>query len=290
LDCLQLVSFGCGLDAVTTDQVKEILEKKNKIYTSLKIDEISNLGAAKIRIRSLIAVINQRMIREERQKSGSLPLPPPRAKNEETKPAIFSLENKKDYTLLVPQFSPFHMGLIAQAIRFEGYKVCILDTLTKDTIDEGLKYVHNDACFPAVCVIGQLMQAVNSKKFDVNKIALLLSQTGGCCRATNYPAFLTKALQDNGTPQIPVLSFNLYALSDPHPGFTIGVGMVTRMLMGCVIGDVFSVVVPRVRPYEKVKGSTNELHKRLEAVAKEAITYCDRQKIPKRHSTNYPRI
>jgi predicted nucleotide-binding protein (sugar kinase/HSP70/actin superfamily) len=146
----------------------------------------------------------------------------------------------------------------------------LLNHLGKEDIDEGLKFVHNDACFPAVCVIGQLMKAVNSGKYNLNQLTIALFQTGGCCRATNYIAFMKKALKDNGTPQIPVLSLNFYGM-DKHPGFSLSPGLFLRSAMAVVYGDLFTILLPRVRPYELIPGAANSLHKEMIKKAKEQL-------------------
>ena len=272
LDILQLVSFGCGIDAVTTDQVKETTERFGKIYTALKIDEINNLGAARIRIRSLIAIIRQRCQRA---------LPLPRQVIPYPKKAIFTKAMRDTYTIIAPQFSPFHMDLVVEAFKMTGYKEGhYLPVLDKACIDEGLKYVHNDACFPAVCVIGQIMHALNSGKYDLNKVAVTLIQTGGCCRATNYVAFLKKALLDAGMSQIPVLSINAYGMED-HPGFDLTIWLGIRALMALLYGDLFMNLVQRCRPYELVKGSTERLRQECSELAMKQLQQANRSEFKK---------
>ncbi|MDP4178176.1 MAG: acyl-CoA dehydratase activase-related protein [Bacillota bacterium] len=250
LELIQLNSFGCGLDAVTTDQVQEILNNYEKIYTVLKIDEGNNLGAARIRIRSLKAAM------EERDKDGFKPVrvAPP------FKKILFTEEMRKKHTILAPEMSPIHFQFLEEAFRTSGYNVEILPSNDKKAVDEGLKYVNNDACYPSIITVGQIIEAVKSGKYDVNNLSVIISQTGGGCRATNYIAFLRKALKDAGYPDIPVISLNAAGL-EKNPGFKVSLSMANKLLMSIVYGDLLMRVLLRVRPYEKVKGSANLLYK-----------------------------
>ena len=198
LDLIQLNSFGCGLDAVTTDQVSDILTRSGKLYTVLKIDEVNNLGSARIRIRSLIAAIRVRDQRHYERKIISS------AYNR----VVFTKEMKKDYTLLCPQMSPIHFDLVEPAIRAFGYNIEILQNHNKNAVDVGLRYVNNDACYPSLIVIGQIMDALLSGKYDLNRTAIFMTQTGGGCRASNYIGFIRRALEKAGMSQIPVVSIN----------------------------------------------------------------------------------
>ncbi|WP_432666202.1 acyl-CoA dehydratase activase-related protein [Wukongibacter baidiensis] len=249
LELIQLNSFGCGLDAVTIDQIKEILEKNRKTYTLIKIDEISNIGAARIRIRSLIAAIN------ERHKIASLP----KQMSSDSDRKIFTKEMKKTHTILAPQMSPVHFQFLKTGFKKAGYNVEILPSVDKTAIDEGLRYVNNDACYPAIVVVGQLMKALKSGKYDLNNTSVLITQTGGGCRATNYIAFLRKALEDTGLEYIPVISLNASGL-EKNPGFKITIPMLDNLMRGLVYGDLLMRVLYRVRPYEKVNGSANDLY------------------------------
>ncbi|WP_333859216.1 acyl-CoA dehydratase activase-related protein [Clostridium sp.] len=249
LELIQLNSFGCGLDAVTTDQVKEILNKYEKIYTVLKIDEGSNLGAVKIRIRSLKAAI------EEREKHGFKP----NKLQESYKKIVFTKEMKKTHTILCPQMSPIHFQFLQEAFRESGYKLEILPSVDKKAVEEGLRYVNNDACYPSIIVIGQLIEALKSGKYDMENTSVILSQTGGGCRATNYIGFLRKALKEAGMEKIPVISLNVAGL-EKNPGFKITAGLVNKSMMALLYGDLFMRVLYRVRPYEKIKGSANLLY------------------------------
>ena len=249
LELVQLTSFGCGLDAVTTDQVEEILKGHNKIYTLLKIDEVSNLGAARIRIRSLKAAM------DERERMGIKP------KNEyKTIEKIpFTKEMKKKHTILAPQMSPIHFQFVQEAFSSSGYNMEVLPSVDKGAVEEGLKYVNNDACYPSIIVVGQMIEALKSGKYDPNNTSLIITQTGGGCRASNYIGFLRKALKEAGFSQVPVISLNYVGL-ESNPGFTISYSLVRKALTALLFGDLFMRVLYRVRPYEKVKGSANLLY------------------------------
>lgn len=248
LEMIQLNSFGCGLDAVTTDEVKDILVASNKIYTSLKIDEVNNLGAARIRIRSLIAAI------EDRNEKGVQIV----KSNVALKRVVFTKSMKKNYTILCPQMAPIHFDIMKEAFIAAGYNLEMMPGQDKTCIDTGLKYVNNDACYPALIVVGQLLNALKSGKYDVNKTALLISQTGGGCRASNYIGFIRKALKNADLTQVPVVSLSAMGL-EKNPGFKMTIPFVERVLQAIIYGDLLSKCLYRVRPYEKVKGSANEL-------------------------------
>ncbi|WP_394919035.1 acyl-CoA dehydratase activase-related protein [uncultured Robinsoniella sp.] len=253
LDLIQLNSFGCGLDAVTTDSVNDILANSGKIYTCLKIDEVNNLGAARIRVRSLLSAIR---VREERKMCRCI-------QPANMKRVVFTEEMKKDYTILCPQMSPIHFGLVEAAFNTSGFRLEVLNTDDKAAVDMGLKYVNNDACFPSLIVVGQIMDAVHSGKYNLDKTAVLISQTGGGCRASNYIGFIRRALEKAGYPNIPVISINLSGL-EKNPGFKINYSLVTKGLYAVIFGDLFMRCLYRMRPYEKVKGSADALHQKWE--------------------------
>ena len=257
VDIIQLNSFGCGLDAVTTDQVNEIISSKGKIYTVLKIDEGNNLGAAKIRIRSLKAAM------DERKRKNYVPV---QEKVVYENP-VFTEEMRKKHTILAPQMSPIHFDLIETAARAAGYNIDVLPSMDMKAVDEGLKYVNNDACYPSIIVVGQMIEALKSGKYDVNNTSVIITQTGGGCRATNYVGFLKMALRDAGFEQVPVISLNTVGLEE-QPGFKITPKLIHKAIMAVVYGDLFMKVLYRTRPYEKVKGSANELHNKWNERAK----------------------
>lgn len=251
LDLIQLNSFGCGLDAVTTDAVNDILTKSGKIYTCLKIDEVNNLGAARIRIRSLLSAIRVRL------KNPSERTVVPSGYHR----VVFTEEMRKNYTILCPQMSPIHFELLEPAFRAAGYNLVVPDIPARECVDTGLKYVNNDACYPSLIVVGQMMAAVTSGKYDLSKTAILMSQTGGGCRASNYVGFLRRALERLGHPDIPVISINLSGL-ESNPGFKLTPALLQHGLYALEFGDIFMRCVYRTRPYEAVPGSADALHEK----------------------------
>lgn len=260
IELVQLNSFGCGLDAVTTDQVQEILKGHSKIYTVLKIDEGNNLGAARIRLRSLKAAI------DEREKSGFEAGESPVKYNR----SLFTKEMRKRHTILAPQMSPIHFQFLQEAFNFSGYNVEILPSVDREAVDEGLKYVNNDACYPAIIVTGQIIEALKSGKYDIENTSVMITQTGGGCRATNYIGFIRKALKDAGYPDVIVISLNAKGF-EKHPGFKLTAGLLNRAIMGLVYGDVLMRVLYRVRPYEKIPGSANTLYEKWTGICKKSL-------------------
>ena len=253
LDLIQLNSFGCGLDAVTTDQVNEILSNSGKIYTCLKIDEVNNLGAARIRVRSLLAAIR---VKEQQKK-------PRKIQSSSIEKVVFTEEMRKHYTILCPQMSPIHFSILQAAFNASGYQLEVLPNDNKSAVDVGLKYVNNDACYPSLLVVGQIMQALLSGKYDLNKTAIIMTQTGGGCRASNYIGFIRRALKKANLAHIPVISLNLSGLEE-NPGFKITAKLASRIAYGAVFGDILMKCLYRMRPYEAVKGSANALHRKWE--------------------------
>ena len=261
LDLIQLNSFGCGLDAVTTDQVASILNDSDKIYTSLKIDEVNNLGAARIRVRSLLAAIRVREKRGEKRTIHSSAI----------KKVVFTKEMRKNYTILCPQMSPIHFELLEPAFNASGYNLQVLPNDNKQAVDVGLKYVNNDACYPSLMVVGQIMEAILSGKYDTDKIAVIISQTGGGCRASNYIGFIRRALKKAGYGNIPVISINLSGLED-NPGFKLTPKLILRGIYGAIFGDIFMKCVYRLRPYEAVTGSVNAMHRKWVKVCQDFLS------------------
>lgn len=251
LDLIQLNSFGCGLDAVTTDQVNDILSGSGKIYTCLKIDEVNNLGAARIRIRSLIAALRVKESKKETRKINSTAL----------NRVVFTEEMRRDYTILCPQMSPIHFDLLQSAFTACGYHLEVIPENNRHAVDTGLKYVNNDACYPSLIVVGQIMNALNSGRYDLNKTAVIITQTGGGCRATNYIGFIRRALAKAGLEHIPVISLNMAGL-ETNPGFQLNATMLLRAIYAAIFGDLFMRCLYRMRPYEKEKGAANALHQK----------------------------
>ncbi len=255
LELIQLNSFGCGLDAVTTDCVNDILSNSGKIYTVLKIDEVSNLGAARIRIRSLISAV------KVRKKAGYEPTPVPSNINR-----VEFTDKMMDYTLLCPQMSPIHFNILKPALEHMGLNIVMLPDADKTVVDTGVKYVNNDACYPSMIVVGQMMHAIESGKYDVNKLAVVMTQTGGGCRATNYVGFIRRALAKAGYPQIPVIALSVQGF-EANSGFKPNVKTIKCAMQALALGDLFMRVVYKTRPYEKVPGSVNKMHKKWEHAA-----------------------
>jgi len=260
IELVQLNSFGCGLDAVTSDEVQEILEASGKIFTLLKIDEVSNLGSVRIRIRSLLAALG------ERQRRGiSLTKPAPR-----TPRRVFTRKMRENHTLICPQMAPLHFDIIKEAFRSEGYNMVVMPAIDRASIETGLKYVNNDACYPALIVVGQVMNALTSGEYDLNNVSIIMSQTGGGCRASNYIAFIRKALARAGMAHIPVLSISASGV-EKNPGLKFTPGLINKAFQALVYGDLFIRVLYRVRPYEAEPNSANALYQHWNAIAKNAV-------------------
>ena len=313
LDLIQLNSFGCGLDALTTDQVQEILEASGKVYTVLKIDEVSNLGAARIRVRSLLAALKDKA--DERAEANRTPMACPTvAMNKEysTEAAVpedemkehshhakirmdnktgvteaeaarvvaqadalikqracastefekvqFTKEMKEaGYTILCPQMAPIHFDLLVEIFHRNGYNFELLPSVDHGAVDAGLKYVNNDICYPSILVTGQIMEAVMSGRYDTDKLAVIITQTGGGCRATNYIALIRKALAAAGLGHIPVISLSFKKLEESNPGFEITPAMLLQAVYGVLYGDLLMTCLYRTRPYEAEPGAANAL-------------------------------
>jgi len=260
LELVQLNSFGCGLDAVTTDEVQEILESAGKIYTCLKIDEVNNLGSARIRIRSLFAAL------AERQKKGILPHEPTKRPER----ILFTKEMKKRHTILAPQMSPIHFELLEAAFSASGYNMVIMPAIDRDAVDLGLRYVNNDTCYPAIIVVGQLLKALQSGEYDLNNTSVIMSQTGGGCRASNYMGFIRRALRKAGFEHIPCISISSGAL-EKHPGFKVTLPTLLRLVKSLVYGDLLMRVLFATRPYETEEGSANALYDKWMSVCKQDV-------------------
>ena len=286
LDLIQLNSFGCGLDALTTDQVQEILEASGKIYTVLKIDEVSNLGAARIRIRSLMAALKDQEAEraaeaaatgEAYEQGAAAPvapssdapvfathkyaLEPQRAAASAAFPKVPFTEEMREagYTILCPQMAPIHFDLIKEVFRAGGYNLELLPSTDRGAVEAGLRYVNNDICYPSILVTGQIMEAIESGRYDLSKTAVVITQTGGGCRATNYIALIRKALRDSGHPDIPVISLSAVKLDESNPGFKLTVPLLKSCVYSVLFGDLMMQMLYRTRPYEAEEGAANEL-------------------------------
>ncbi|MDP4133244.1 MAG: acyl-CoA dehydratase activase-related protein [Bacillota bacterium] len=248
LELVQLNSFGCGPDSVAAEQAEEILSKNGRIYTMIKIDESSNLGAVKIRLRSLKAAMeaNKRSVG-----SNKAPGPLPVKKR-------FTKDMYGSYTILAPQMAPIHFALFQEAVRSEGYNMEVLPKVSKKDIEIGLKYVNNDSCYPSIIVIGQIISALKSGKYDLEHTAVIMSQTGGPCRASNYLPLLKKAMWSAGFQNVPILSLNADNL-EKDSSLPISVSLIKKGIMAVLYGDMLMKILFHVRPYEIIKGSANEL-------------------------------
>ena len=171
---------------------------------------------------------------------------------------LFTKEMKKEYTILIPQMLPVTFALLEKCFQLEGFRTELLTTNHRGIVDTGLRYVHNDTCFPALLVIGQIIDAVQSGKYNVNKIAVMITQTGGGCRASNYIHLLRKALYHAGLCQIPVISLNISGL-DRNPGFSLSMRMIFRLIYSIVYGDLIVNLANQCRPYEIEYGATDRL-------------------------------
>jgi predicted CoA-substrate-specific enzyme activase len=266
LELVQLNSFGCGLDAVTTDQVAEIIKSAGKVYTLLKIDEGANLGAARVRVRSLLAAMRDRG-RQRAQNSASVPY--------HYAPPLVSKAQAKSRTLLCPQMSPTHWRFLDAALAPLGYNVTVLKKMGRAAVEEGLRRVNNDACFPALVSIGQILHELKTGGYDKERTAVLMSQTGGGCRASNYVAFLRKALAESGLGAVPVLPLSLSA-SAKEPGIELDRASFGRMTLGLLFGDALQRLVLSCRPYERERGDAEELFEKWVAKAEPVVRAGDK--------------
>lgn len=267
VELIQLNSFGCGLDAVTTDEVSDILTGVGKVYTVLKIDEVSNLGSVRIRVRSLLAALEERRQKNFKPHKSLAPV----------SRKVFTKEMKKNHTILMPQMSPIHFDIVQEAFKADGYNIVLMPAVDRDCIDVGLKYVNNDACYPALITVGQLLKALQSGEYDLNNTSVMISQTGGGCRATNYIGFIRRALKKAGMENIPVISVSASGI-EKNPGFKYTKRLLFGLLQGVLLGDLFMRVLYKTRPYEKVKGSANKLYEKLNEECKKIVTKPSRSK------------
>lgn len=253
LELVQLTSFGCGVDAISSDQVAELLHSANKMHTLLKIDEGPSLGAARIRIRSLLATVEDR--RERQRRKGV------KQRGEVPKSPVFTKEMRTTRTIIVPQMAPIHFALAENMFRGAGYNCYVLPTVSAKDIETGLKYVNNDSCYPSQVVIGQLINALQSGAVDPKNCALMLSQTCGPCRATNYPALLRKALHEAGFDDVPSLILRAQT-GTSQPGFTMTSALLHNLIVAVTYGDMLQRLTNHTRTYEKTSGDTDELQKK----------------------------
>ncbi len=250
---IQLSSFGCGLDALTIEQVKEILEAHGRIYTMIKLDEVSNLGAARIRLRSLLAALKRKTpVAYSPKKFPERP--------------HFTAECKSKHTILAPQMAPIHFDLVQTVLQKYGYKVLIPDLPDKAAIDLGLRYVNNEMCYPAIVTAGQMLAALQSGLCDPDNTSIILFQTCGACRATNYISVMRRALKYAGFGQVPV--FACYGLPEETDAFELSRDCLMDAIKASVYGDLLQNVSNRMRPYEIRRGETDKLFAEWMTLAK----------------------
>ena len=266
VELIQLNSFGCGLDAVTSDEVQEVLESAGKIFTMLKIDEVSNLGSARIRVRSLFAALQER-----RERGALMKKPAPRNQRR-----VFTAEMRDKHTILCPQMAPLHFDIVKEAFISSGYNMVVMPAMDKDCIETGLKYVNNDACYPALIVVGQVMNALFSGEYDLDNVSVFMSQTGGGCRASNYIGFIRKALARAGMEHIPVISLSAHGL-EKNPGLKFTPSLVNKAMQALIYGDLLSRVLYRTRPYETKPGIANALYEYWNEKCKESVRHGSRK-------------
>ena len=241
---IQLSSFGCGLDALTIEQVKEILETHGKIYTMIKLDEVSNLGAARIRLRSLLAALKRK---------SSVAYSPQKF----TERPHFTADCKAKHTILAPQMAPIHFEFVQTVLNKYGYKILIPALPDKAAIDLGLRYVNNEICYPAILVTGQMIAALKSGECDPDNTSIILFQTCGGCRATNYISVMRRALKFAGFGQVPV--FACWGLENETDAFELSRDCLIDAIKASVYGDLLQNVLNRMRPYEINRGETDKL-------------------------------
>lgn len=258
-ELVQLMSFGCGIDAITSEEIGKLLAARGRMATTLKIDEGDTLGAARIRLKSLLAAV------EDRRRAGKdlaretlmdeSPAEDASAKTTQTESLAQRLAGK---TIYAPQMAPIHFPILTAALNACGWKVEILPEVREAAIEEGLRHVNNDACYPAIVVIGQLLDALKTRRIDPERSALLLAQTCGPCRATNYPSLLKWALKDLHLERIPVVTLGGGGLEGAE---SLGIGLMglKRLMLGTLYGDLLQRLSFHVRAYEAVPGSAGKL-------------------------------
>ncbi|MCD6153044.1 MAG: 2-hydroxyacyl-CoA dehydratase [Syntrophobacterales bacterium] len=246
-ELVQITSFGCGPDAISTDEVQGIIRGAGKIYTLIKMDEIANLGAVKIRLRSMLEAIRE--VKGKRQKAKG-------------KTSCVFMPEDRGRTIIVPWFSPLYSPPIPAVSRPLGYKVEVLPPPDRSSVDVGLKYVNNDMCYPAIIVVGDIIKALQSGKYNPKHTAIMLTQTGGQCRASSYIPVAKKALISAGFGNVPMLSLSTGDYN-PQPGFTIDKkGLVRRLGMGLIFTDALARMYLATAAREINAGESEVLHKK----------------------------
>ena len=253
---VQLNSFGCGLDAISADQAASLLRRHGRLHTLLKIDESKNNGAVRIRIRSLLAAIERSQPARER-KPVSL-----------AKQAVCAPCNK-ERTILCPPLSKYHFQFIETIMRAEGFDFRVLPEGGRESVELGLGYVNNDACYPAMVVVGQFLKALKSGEFDPETTDCFYVQTGGACRASNYVSLLRMALDEAGFEKVRILAINAQGRNAEQ--FNLSARATFRAALGLLYGDLLMRLLLRTRPYELNKGSAQALYERRSQMFRDSI-------------------
>jgi predicted CoA-substrate-specific enzyme activase len=261
VEFIQLNNFGCGPDTITIDETKEILESYQKNYTLIRIDELTSTGSLKLRIRSLIE-----SIKANEKKSRRITF----IKRETTRD--FGTEDK-DRLILIPFFSKFHSNYVSASFASMGYKTELLPPSDQKSVDLGLKYCNNEICYPATLVIGDLLKALKSGNYDLSKIAVAITQTGGQCRASNYLSLIRKSLVKNGFKDVPVVGVSVSnKLLNHQPGFKLGRKRLTvQGILGILFGDAISKMYYSIAAREKNKGDALKIADKYNALAQGGI-------------------
>ena len=268
-ELVQLMSFGCGIDAVTSEQIERLLAQRGRIATTLKIDEGDTLGAARIRLKSLLAALADRRRSDQKAAAESL--------EDLTKPTDTPVPLDKmlaDRVIYAPQMAPIHFPVICAALGAVGWRVELLPEVRPQAIEEGLKHVNNDACYPAIVVIGQLLDALKTHAVDPDHSALLLAQTCGPCRATNYPTLLRWALKDLHLERVPVVCLSGGSIEGAQT-LNVGLGGLRRLMLATLYGDMLQRLSLHVRSHELHPGDAQRLVDRWTAIAAQAAAAGD---------------
>ncbi len=244
VEYVQLNNFGCGPDTIAIDETKEIIESYGKNFTLIRIDELTSTGSMKLRLRSLVESMKLRGFNGNRKGI--------EIKRKTTKPFLVE-DNKRK--ILIPYFSPFHSAYLTGPFAAMGYKAEILPPSDHDSVELGLKYVNNEICYPATLVIGDILKALKSGKYDTNELAVGITQTGGQCRASNYLSLIKKALVKNGFADVPVVGITLANKLNDQPGFKLSKKKLTVLgITSILFGDAISQMYHAIAPREKNKG------------------------------------
>ena len=247
---VQLTSFGCGPDAISADEVKEILRHGGKIHTLIKMDEIVNVGAVRIRLRSMLEAVKEKNGKTRAVGGGTM----------QTGRAVVGKSGKR--TLIAPYFSPFYSPLVPSAFRPFGHRVEVLPPQDRESVEWGLKTINNDMCYPSVLVAGDIIKAFQSGRYDPEKTAVVMTQTGGQCRASSYVSLIKKALAAAGLDEVPIIAISNEEIN-AQPWFKIDkMGLIKRMGLGIIFADPLARMYLSTMVREKVPGTSKNLHEK----------------------------